>query len=198
MNAIVLCGGHGSRLDGDREKPLRRVGGVPMVERVSEGLRAADAVETVHAAVSPNAPETVEWARSVEGVHVIETPGEGYVADLGVALETAGTPAVTVAADLPLLAGEHVDRAVEGSRQTDTAGDGTASVSVLTPARLKRRLGVSTDESADDGWLPTGLNVVGDGERSTERRSWDARLAVNVNYERDLDAAEALLDGGER
>ena len=198
MNAIVLCGGHGSRLDGDREKPLRRVGGVPMIERVRDGLRAADAVETVHAAVSPNAPATADWARSTDGIRVIETPGEGYVADLGVALEAAGTPAVTVAADLPLLAGEHVDRAVGVSRQTDTVGDGTASVSVLTPARLKRRLGVSADESADDGWLPTGLNVVGDGDRSVERRSWDARLAVNVNYERDLDAAEALLDGGER
>jgi adenosylcobinamide-phosphate guanylyltransferase len=169
-----------------------------MIERVRDGLRAADAVETVHAAVSPNAPATADWARSTDGIRVIETPGEGYVADLGVALEAAGTPAVTVAADLPLLAGEHVDRAVGVSRQTDTVGDGTASVSVLTPARLKRRLGVSADESADDGWLPTGLNVVGDGDRSVERRSWDARLAVNVNYERDLDAAEALLDGGER
>ncbi|GAB7013007.1 NTP transferase domain-containing protein [Halolamina salina] len=198
MNAIVLCGGHGSRLDGEREKPLRRVGGVPMVERVREGLRAADSVETVSAAVSPNAPATDEWARSAEGVDVIETPGEGYVADLGVALDAVGTPAVTVAADLPLLAGEHVDRAVAASRQTDTAGDGTASMRVLTPARLKRRLGVSADESADDGWLPTGLNVVGDGDRSVERRSWDARLAVNVNYERDLAAAEALLEGGDR
>ncbi|MFW5911537.1 MAG: NTP transferase domain-containing protein [Halolamina sp.] len=194
MRAIVLCGGRGSRLGGRIEKPLREVGDVPMIERVLSGLSESAAVDSVFAAVTPQAPATAEWARDAESLRVVETPGEGYVDDLNSALDAVGTPAVTVAADLPLLAGEHVDRAVAATRQEEGPG-GRASVTVLTPARLKRRLDVSVDEG-DTDWLPTGLNVVGDTDSIVDVRTWDARLAVNVNYERDLAAAEALLVEG--
>lgn len=190
MNALVMGGGRGTRLGADVEKPLYEIGGRPMIDRVLDGLTDAECVEGVYAAVTPDTPETTAHLTDQSRVEVVETPGDGYVADLGAALDTVGTAAVTVAADLPLLAREPVDRAV--ALATDGEETGVDSVTVETPARLKRQLGVSADEgAADEEWLPSGLNVVGRaGERT--RRTWDARLAVNVNYERDRAVAEAL------
>ena len=210
MDALVMCGGEGRRLaasvdretpDGRIEKPLFEIGGRPMVDRVLAALNAG-AVDAVHAAVSPAAPETREH---LDGrVDLIETPGEGYVADLGSALDAIGAPVLTVAADLPLLGADLVDAAL-------AAHDGGA-LTVCVPAELKRRLGVGVDAAFDPAELdaevvgvgspppaelaPTGLNVATADETTctdTMYLSYDARLAVNVNRKRDAEIAEALL-----
>jgi adenosylcobinamide-phosphate guanylyltransferase len=184
MDALVMCGGRGTRLDADTEKPLFRVGGVPMVDRVLAALDDSD-VEGVYAATSPNAPAT----RAHLDCPCIETPGEGYVADLDAALSDARleTTVLTVAADLPLLDGEILDRVL-------AAHDG-GSLSVLVPADRKRELGVSDDTTFErDGreMAPTGVNIVGeDGDDA-----WvtdDHRVAVNVNTLSDARVAEQFL-----
>jgi adenosylcobinamide-phosphate guanylyltransferase len=179
-----MCGGDGTRLAGTGEKPLLDVGGEPMIDRVLAGIRASE-VETVHAAVSPATPET--RTHLADSVHVVETPGEGYVADLRAALETVPPPVVTVVADLPLLAGEQVD---------DLLAAAEGSTRVVVPTVLARTLGCTVDH--DRPWLPAGLNFVADDGPNCDGspyRSWDARLAVNVNRQRDRHVAEELLDG---
>lgn len=214
-----MCGGRGTRMASDREKPLVRVEGRPLVDRVCDALGDARRVETVHAAVSPQAPNTREYVGGRSNLRVVETPGEGYVTDLTAALDAVGKPAVTVAADLPLLAGPVVDRLVRVARDppvgesggVESKGVGPAGVgsqggesaesqtpvstTAVVPARLKRALGVSADEQPYDEaglWLPSGLNVVAARE-DRPHRTWDARLAVNVNYAADVQVAERLL-----
>lgn len=179
MDALVMCGGRGTRLDAPVEKPLYAIGDRPMIDRVLDGVRPA--VGTTYAVVSPHTPET---AAHVD-VPTIETPGEGYVADLERALSTVEQPVLTVAADLPLLTGSIVAGVVDAHDR--------GSLSVCVPADLKRDLGVSADTTVESGELaPTGLNVVGDGP---ERRLVlaDERLAVNVNRPGDVRVAEELL-----
>jgi adenosylcobinamide-phosphate guanylyltransferase len=188
-----MCGGEGTRLDADAEKPLVEVGGVPMLDRVVAALRASEA-GTVRAVVSPDAPATAERARALS-LSVVETPGEGYVADLDAALDAVGTPAVTVAADLPLLAAENVDAAVDAARRFGSTS-APASVTVCVPAALKRRLGASVDTAFDHegrSVAPTGVNVVA-SSTDTVQLTYDARVAVNVNRPADLELAEALCD----
>ncbi|NHN42209.1 NTP transferase domain-containing protein [Halorubellus sp. JP-L1] len=197
-----MCGGAGTRLDVDVEKPLFEVRGRAMVDRVVDALDAADAVGGVYAAVSPRTPATREHLAARDDVAVVDTPGDGYVADLDRALDAVGRPAVTVAADLPLLAPEHVRRALDArdragreraDRQHDVAADAdapNASLSVCVPVALKERLGASVDSSVD-GLAPTGLNVVDTGG-DTMHTTYDARLAVNVNRLADADLAAAL------
>ncbi|WP_323675245.1 NTP transferase domain-containing protein [Halorubellus sp. PRR65] len=182
-----MCGGVGSRLDVDVEKPLFAVAGRAMVDRVVDALDAADGVDCAYAAVSPATRRTREHLAAHADVAVVDTPGDGYVADLDVALDAVGRPAVTVAADLPLLAPEHVDRALAAR---DRASDPAGSLSVCVPVALKERLGASVD-TAVDGLAPTGLNIVGTGG-DTMHTSYDARLAVNVNRLEDADLAAAL------
>jgi adenosylcobinamide-phosphate guanylyltransferase len=177
-----MCGGRGTRLGGETEKPLVTVGGAPMVDRICDALDGSH-VDTVYAAVSPHAPATRDHLRE-SSVGVVETPGEGYVDDLTAALDRIGRPALTVAADLPLLAPDAVDRIID-------AADGARAGAV--PADLKRRLGVSVDTTFGTGrdLAPTGVNVVA-GTDDDIYVSDDPRLAVNVNRPRDLQVAEAL------
>jgi adenosylcobinamide-phosphate guanylyltransferase len=184
MDALVMCGGRGTRLDTEAEKPLFRVDGVPMVDRVVGALEDSS-VERIIAATSPNAPET----QSHLGVPCIETPGEGYVADLNAALADGrlSRPVLTVAADLPLLDDEIVDRVLDEHFK--------GSLTVLVPASLKRDLGVSDDTTFEDGdreVAPTGINVVDDGVDD----AWltqDRRVAVNVNTLADARVANQWL-----
>lgn len=173
-----MCGGKGTRLDAPVEKPLFEVGGRPMVDRVRDALDASR-IETTYVAVSPHVPDT---RRHLNDVQQIRTAGEGYVSDLGAALDEVGTPVLTVAADLPLLDGAVVDRVLDAA---------AGSTSVRVPGALKQALGVTRDHA--DGWVPTGVNVVADDE-DTVYRSYDARLAVNVNYRADAEVAERLLE----
>ncbi|MFB6163950.1 MAG: NTP transferase domain-containing protein [Haloarculaceae archaeon] len=187
-----MCGGRGTRLDADREKPLVCVGDVPMLDRVCDALADSD-VETVYAAVSPQAPATRDHARAREDCTVVETPGAGYVADLDAARAAAGVdgPVLTCVADLPLLAPALVDDAIAAAGAVDGG-----SVTVVVPAALKAALGVSADAAFErDGrrLAPTGLNVVGAGGEATRVR-WEARLAVNVNRPADRAVAERLAD----
>ena len=183
-----MCGGEGSRLETGEgtEKPLVTVGGVPMVERVRRAL-AASRIERVHAVVSPNAPATRRWAGSADCA-AIEGSGDGYVVDLGRALDEVERPALTCVADLPLLRPELVDWTL------DRAEGG--SLAVCVPAELKRELGASVDTSFEhEGQevAPSGLNVVGDGGDRVAV-STDAGLAVNVNRPDDLELARRLAE----
>jgi adenosylcobinamide-phosphate guanylyltransferase len=179
-----MCGGRGTRLDTDVEKPLFEVDGVPMVDRVFAAV-AESGADTTYAVTSPAAPAT---RTHLTGPH-IETPGEGYVADLDAALsdERISPPVLTVAADLPLLDGEILDHVL--------AAHSGGSLSVLVPAARKRELSVSDDttfERADRVVAPTGVNVVGEsGDDAWLTR--DLRVAVNVNTLGDARVAEAFL-----
>ena len=215
MPAVLLCGGRGTRLGGDREKPLVAVGGRPMIDRVLDALATARITRVV-AVVSPHTPATTSRLRDdlAETVAVpctvVEGSGDGYVTDLGVGLDAVGTPAVTVVADVPLLHSSDVDAAIDAAVKPDTGGDATAvpgderdgaagdvstrSVTVCVPAARKRELGVSVDttfDRADTVLAPSGLNVVGDGPDRVLVREGRS-LAVNVNRPRDLAVARAV------
>lgn len=194
-----MCGGRGARLDADVEKPLYEVGDRPMVDRVLDALLASR-IDAVHAVCSPHAPATREHlaGRDQGDCPIIDAPGEGYVADLQHALERADPPVLTVAADLPLLAGDAVERVLDRF-----AGP---SLTVCVPVTRKQALGVSVDATMDAGdraVAPTGVNVVSRGPGQSpggDTETYvtdDARLAVNVNRLADARVAEELLAAGD-
>lgn len=185
MDALLLCGGKGTRLDAGAEKPLFEVGGRAMVDRVLVALDGSRVGET-YPVVSPHVPATREH---LAGRPCIDAPGEGYVADLEFALadDRVAEPVLTVAADLPLLTADAVDAVLEAHE--------TGSLAVCVPASLKRELGASVDTAFERGGrelAPTGVNVVGEGRDETYVTE-DPGLAVNVNRKRDAAVAEALL-----
>ncbi|OVE85474.1 NTP transferase domain-containing protein [Natronolimnobius baerhuensis] len=192
-----MCGGDGTRLESAHEKPLHPIDGTPMIERVLAALEASH-IETSYAAVSPNAPETRTHLESIAdgsdvSIHSLETPGDGYVSDLLALLERdeIEPPVLTVAADLPLLEGASIDRVLE----SHACKSRERSLTVCVPVALKHRLGVSVETRLEEAphLAPTGLNVVGAGERTDILRSYDPRVAINVNRREDSHRATDLL-----
>lgn len=187
-----MCGGRGTRLDTATEKPLHEICGRALADRVLDALDASR-LDDVYAVTSPHTPET---RRHLEGRYpdsIVDAPGEGYVPDLQYALDELSVgdsaPVLTVAADLPLLSGDAIDRVLDVYD--------TGSLTVCTPAALPEALDVSVDTSFTvDGRtvVPSGVNVVG-GDPDETWVTWDARFAVNVNYPRDAAVAERLLSG---
>ncbi|UWG46794.1 GTP:adenosylcobinamide-phosphate guanylyltransferase [Halanaeroarchaeum sp. HSR-CO] len=176
-----MAGGQGTRL-GRGEKPLCEIGGVPMVDRVLRALEDSE-IDRALVVTSPQTPATAAHVSAP----VVETPGDGYVADLGVALERVSLPVLTVVADLPLLSGAVVDRILDAT--------GTDSTTVCVPADLPHRLGATVDRTTTvDGRtaVPTGVNVVGATDRTETLIMHEPTLAVNVNRPRDARVAEAL------
>jgi adenosylcobinamide-phosphate guanylyltransferase len=188
MDTLVLCGGRGSRLGGPTEKPLVEIDGEPMLDRVRRALAGADRVDRVALATSPLAPRTARHVATTgrRRERLVETPGEGYVADLGRALRdpALAAPVLTVVADLPLLAPAPVDRVIEAyqaldAHSTDESGHTSPPppMTVCVPTALKRALDVSADTTRAHGGrelAPTGINVVGT-IRNTSERSGDDR-----------------------
>ncbi|ADD04573.1 adenosylcobinamide-phosphate guanylyltransferase [Natrialba magadii ATCC 43099] len=212
-----MCGGKGTRLESDHEKPLHPIAGVPMVDRVVGALESSQ-IETIYAAVSPNAPKThAHLSESDRDVNLVETAGEGYVADLLTTLDRPeiSQPLLTVAADLPLLSAAAVDQVVTAYDERGGAG----SMTICIPEARKRELGVSIDSrleqadhdagtaSDDTALVPTGVNVVGestaddttdqdttdDTQPSMTYVTDDPRLAVNVNQREDARIATAYI-----
>ena len=206
MDAVVMCGGQGTRLESSREKPLYPIDGVAMIDRVVAALAESD-LGNVSAAVSPNAPETRTHLDADDRVRTIETAGDGYVADLQAVLDRPAIdpPILTAAADLPLLTASVVDHVldryaavIEGGAGTAAPSAGTPSLTVSVPVALKRRLGASVDSrlEPEPHLAPTGINVVGSTDESMIHIAYDPRLSVNVNRLEDADAAASLLGGG--
>ena len=200
VEAVVMCGGKGTRLDSESEKPLFEIDGTAMIDRVIAALKESS-VAAVYAAVSPHSPDTREHVAGVDGVSVIETPGEGYLNDAVVAFERVGAPVLTAPSDSPLLSGRFVDELL-------AAYDGR-SFGCYTPVALNEQLEMNVNHPTDcNGYrcAATGLDITAsplheDAERlrrendepEVKYRSLNVRPAVNVNTLSQARIAQRLL-----
>jgi adenosylcobinamide-phosphate guanylyltransferase len=105
---------------------------------------------------------------------------------------------LAIAADLPLITGEVLDRIVE---RYETCGKPALTVAV--PIETKTRMGMSVEYSFkmdDKDVVPTGINVIDGSKRYGDE--WldqdiflldKPELAINVNTPPELQIAETLL-----
>lgn len=188
MDALVMSGGRGTRLDYNGEKPMYEIGGEPMIERVLNALEHSS-IGQIKVAVSPHTPETREHVEKL-GAEVLETRGEGYVEDLKECLENeVETPVMTVVSDLPLLDPDIVNEVLEEYENLEEE----VSVSVCTTLEFCEGLGIEPDTSFG-GLVPTGVNIVGDSNEDEYMVINDVRLSVNVNTLSDAIIAEEKLN----
>lgn len=193
MTALIMAGGKGTRMKSETEKPLLKVGGRPMIEHVVEVLKRSKMVDRIVVAVSGDTPQTARKARELS-IEIVLTPGEGYTSDMRCAIKALNLfDVLTVAADIPFITAEIVDRAVEEYRSS-----GKPSLAVMTPADVYKKIGSKPEYVFEiDGrrLVPIGLNVI-DGRRIGEPELDQAALvtdleehAVNVNTPWELEEA---------
>jgi len=171
---IIMAGGRSSRMG--REKPILKVGGVPMLLRV---YREAEKVGKTVVAISKNTPKTMELCLR-ERIPFIETPGNGYVGDVKWLLHEFG-PFISVSADLPFVKASDIARISE-------AFDGKTSLTGVLPLKLVPK---DLKPVVYRGYAIVGLNAVGiEGERFFELNN--PLLALNVNTPGELKLADKI------
>jgi len=201
MDAVVMAGGMGKRLGKD-EKPLTDLLGKPMIHYVISALLDSKNIDRIFIATSPRVRKTVSWVsdftRSHAGVELIQTPGEGFVNDMVMAVERAGIKGKVfiIMADLPLVTGELIDRIIEKYN-----GINTPALSVHMKLDVFTRLGLRPDtvfHKNGDFIVPCGINIL-DADRMLEEQEEhnlileDEELALNVNTKEDLAVCERYL-----
>jgi adenosylcobinamide-phosphate guanylyltransferase len=187
-----MCGGRGSRLKSPVEKPMVKVAGKSLVERVLEALRGSGRFERIVAVTSPNAPETKRLLQSL-GVDVMDTPGSGYPHDLSLLLEKfAQEKVLVVPADLPLLTAEIVAEIV------DRLSLGAPAASIVLEKSFVEGLRLKPSVIVDGRYCHSGITLfaAAGANGPVEERYIvmnNAEIAVNVNTKEEKELAELLV-----
>ncbi|MGI0020415.1 MAG: NTP transferase domain-containing protein [Nitrososphaera sp.] len=193
MIAAIMCGGRGSRLKAAEEKPLVKIAGKSLVERVLAALKESGRFERIVAVTSPNAPRTREFLRSLK-VEVIETPGGGYPHDLSVLLAAfAQEKVLVVPTDLPLLTGKIV------AEMVDKVSQPAPAVSIVLEKSFVEGLGVKPSVVVG-GYCHSGITLFAGVNGPVEERYVvmnSAEIAVNVNTKEEKELAELLVQNAQ-
>lgn len=191
-----MCGGRASRMQQvDMEKPLLKVDGVEMVERVISALASSDRFDRIVAAVSPNTPGTNKFLKS-KAIETIETAGEGYSQDLSYLLSILKPQkVVAVPGDIPLLNSKIVNEIISA---IDERQKQEPAISIILEKGFVEGIGakpsIVLNEYCHSGITIFNTMVVG-AEPLEERYLVMNRkeIALNVNTKEELELAEKLL-----
>ena len=206
--AVVMCGGRASRMQqqqqrGAIEKPLQKVDGVAMVERVISALASSNRFDRIIAAVSPNTPKTNEFLKS-KGIETIETAGKGYSQDLSDLLSKLKPQKVMVVpADIPLLNSQIVNEILNTlvDDDNDRQAQEEPAISIILEKEFVQGMGVKPSIVLTNQYCHSGVTIfntmaVGGGTEPVKERYLvmnRKEIALNVNTKEELELAERLL-----
>ncbi len=188
MIGLVMAGGKGTRMDLPGEKLLLEYK-KPVILHVVDALRESECFSKILAATSDNSPRTSELLL-YNDIEIIKTKGEGYVADLRMALSSVEELIFVVSGDLPLLDGKLVRELITRHKK-DAAWQSfvmTKKFLDLIDVKLEFAASVNGKEC-----YYTGISIVdpkkisGDHTEETLSIFDDKRIAVNLNTKEDYD-----------
>jgi adenosylcobinamide-phosphate guanylyltransferase len=183
---------------GGIEKPLLKVEGIAMVERVISALAGSDRFDRIVAAVSPNTHKTNEFLKS-KGIETIETAGEGYSQDLSRLLSKLRPQKVmAVPGDIPLLNSQTVNEILNNIINDDRQEKEPAT-SIILEKGFVEKIGVKPSIVLMNQYCHSGItvfNTMAVGTKPVQERYLvmnRKEIALNVNTKEELELAEKLL-----
>ncbi len=197
--AAIMCGGRASRMQQEGiEKPLLRVDGIAMVERVILALAGSGRFDRILAAISPNTPKTKELLKS-KGIETIETPGEGYSNDLSYLLSKLKPQRVMVVPrDIPLLNSQIISEILDAIDNSSSRKEKRPAFSIILEKGFVERIGAKPSIVVDQ-YCHSGItifNTVSVGTEPVEEYYLvmnRKEIALNVNTKEELELAKKLL-----
>jgi adenosylcobinamide-phosphate guanylyltransferase len=198
--AAIMCGGRASRMQqGGIEKPLLRVDGIAMVERVILALAGSGRFDRILAAVSANAPKTKELLKS-KGIETIETPGEGYSNDLSHLLSKLKPQRVMVVpSDIPLLNSQIISEILDAiDNSSSIRKEKRPAFSIILEKEFVERTGAKPSIIVDQ-YCHSGITIFNTMYVGTEPVEEyylvmnRKEIALNVNTKEELELAKKLL-----
>ena len=200
--AAIMCGGIASRMQqGGMEKPLLKVDGIAMVERVILALAGSDRFDRILAAISPNTPKTKELLKS-KGIETIETPGEGYSNDLSyLLLKLKPQRVMVVPSDIPLLNSQIISEiidAIDNSSIGISMKEKGQAISIILEKGFVERTGAKPSIVLGQ-YCHSGITIFNTMSVGTEPVEEyylvmnRKEIALNVNTKEELELAKKLL-----
>ena len=191
-----MCGGRASRMQqGGIEKPLLKVHGITMVERVISALASSYRFDRIVAAVSPNTPKTKEFLKS-RSIKTIETSGEGYSKDLSHLLSKLKPEKVmSVPCDIPLLNSQIIKEILNTLLYRQ---EQEPAISIMLEKGFVEGIGVKPSVVLDQ-FCHSGITIFNTMAVDTEPVKEHyiimnrKEIAINVNTKEELELAEKLL-----
>lgn len=199
--AAIMCGGRASRMQqGGIEKPLLKVDGIAMVERVILALAGSGRFDRILAAISPNTPKTKELLKS-KGIETIETPGEGYSNDLSYLLSKLKPQRVMVVpSDIPLLNSQIISEILDAIDNSSSSSrkEKRPAFSIILEKGFVERTGAKPSIVVDQ-YCHSGITIFNTMYIGTEPVEEfylvmnRKEIALNVNTKEELELAKKLL-----
>lgn len=198
--AAIMCGGIASRMQqGGIEKPLLKVDGLAMVERVILALAGSGRFDRILAAISPNTPKTKELLKS-KGIETIETPGEGYSNDLSHLLSKLKPQRVMVVpSDIPLLNSQIISEILDAiDNSSSIRKEKRPAFSIILEKEFVERTGAKPSIIVDQ-YCHSGITIFNTMYVGTEPVEEyylvmnRKEIALNVNTKEELELAKKLL-----
>jgi GTP:adenosylcobinamide-phosphate guanylyltransferase len=207
MIAALMCGGRGTRMGiaHGTEKPLIKVKGSTMFDRVLNALVGSGQFEKIVAIPSINTPKTNTFLRNhyyscLEPLDVVETGGISYSKDLSVALcKFKPARVFVVSADLPLLNSKTVQHIVVRSLPSKPC------VSILLEKVFVESIGIKPSivmVIRRKGYCHSGITILDSSKVNSDFSLAEnyivmneKELAINVNTTRELEIAEGMHEG---
>jgi adenosylcobinamide-phosphate guanylyltransferase len=191
VTALIMAGGKGTRMGLEVEKPLVEINGKPMIQYVICALKNTDKINKIIVATSKNTPETKTFLNE-QGINIIETPGDGYVNDLGFIISNFELDDVllTVTADLPLINSDIIDYVIEEYEKCNKP-----AMSVLVPIHVFEKYGIKPT-MVFENLIPSGLNILRSINKTQDEKVLiieRIELALNINTCEDIKLLKKLL-----
>lgn len=191
VTALIMAGGKGTRMKLDVEKPLVEVNGKPLVQYVVDALKNTDKISNILVATSKNTPRTESFLKE-RGIDTIETPGDGYVQDLGFIISNFELDDIllTITADLPLVNSDIISHVLEEYEKSDKP-----AMSVLVPIHVFEEYGIKPTMTFEN-LIPSGLNVLRSINKAQDEKVLiieRIELALNINTYEDIKLLKNLL-----
>jgi adenosylcobinamide-phosphate guanylyltransferase len=184
---------------GGIEKPLLKVEGIAMVERVISALADSDRFDRIVAAVSPFTHKTNEFLKS-KGIETIETAGEGYSQDLSRLLsKLRPQKVVAVPGDIPLLNSQIVNEILNNIINDDDRQEQEPAISIILEKGFVEEIGVKPSIVLMNQYCHSGITIFNTMAVGTEPVKEHyivmnrKEIALNVNTKEELELAEKLL-----
>lgn len=185
---------------GGIEKPLLKVEGIAMVERVISALAGSDRFDRIVAAISPYTQKTNEFLKS-KGIETIETAGEGYSQDLSRLLsKLRPQKVVAVPGDIPLLNSQIVNEILNNIiDDDDDRQEQEPAISIILEKGFVEEIGVKPSIVLMNQYCHSGItifNTMAVGTEPVKERYIvmnRKEIALNVNTKEELELAKKLL-----
>jgi adenosylcobinamide-phosphate guanylyltransferase len=191
VTALIMAGGKGTRMELEVEKPLVEINGRPMIQYVIDALKNTDKINNIIVATSGNTRRTETFLKK-QGIDTIETPGDGYVHDLGFIISNFKLDDIllTVTADLPLINSDIIDYVLEEYEKSKKP-----AMSVLVPVHIFEKYGIKPTMTFEN-LIPSGLNILRSINKTQDEKVLiieRIELALNINTCEDIKLLKKLL-----